>query len=235
VCLFHRVLCVHRDTHRHVHTQMHTGHYELPPTCVHERGGLDLVRFNSLWKSNVLPEDLQVQDIVNIMFPRAYFGGDDVDSTDEDTNFTQTSSSSGLRDDTHFNEKRHRARYFNKTDNKVKRVTDAARFQDGLNEFKGQRTRKILSQDLISFDNLDEYDEFKDYSDPVFSDDITKVFSSKDNTKLLMGLSSCVFSKNPFISERKKHLNKTTQSMSRLSPEYSLTIRSFVELQRSST
>ena len=161
---------------------MRTGHYELPPTWVHERGGLDLVRFNSLWKSNVLPEDLQVQDIVNIMFPRAHFGGDDADSTDEDTNFTQASSSSGLRDDTHSNEKRHRARYFNKTDNKVKRVTDAARFQDGLNEFKGQRARKILSQALISFDNLDEYDEFKDYSDPVFSDDIMKVFSSKDNT-----------------------------------------------------
>ncbi len=45
---------------------------------------------NSLWKSNVLPEDLQVQDIVNIMFPRAHFGGDDTDSKDEDTNFTQT-------------------------------------------------------------------------------------------------------------------------------------------------
>jgi hypothetical protein len=88
------------------------------------------------------------------MFPRAYFGGDDTDSTDEDTNFTQTSSSSGLR----------------------------VRFQDGLNEFKGQRTSKILSQVLISFDNLDEYDEFKNDSDPVFSDDIMKVFSSKDNT-----------------------------------------------------
>ncbi len=146
-------VCVHRDTHRHVHTQMRTGHYELPPTWVHEREGLDLVRFNSLWKSNVLPEDLQVQEIVNIMFPRAHFGGDDTDSTDEDTNLTQASSSSGLRDDTHSNEKRHRARYFNKTDNKVKGVTDAARFQDGLNEFKGQRSCKILSQALISFDN----------------------------------------------------------------------------------
>ena len=161
---------------------MRTGHYELPPTWVHERGGLDLVRFNSLWKSNVLPEDLQVQDIVNIMFPRAHFGGDEADSTDEDTNFTQASSSSGLRDDTHSNDKRHRARYFNKTDNKVKRVTDAARFQDGLNEFKGQRARKILSEALISFDSVDEYDEFKDYTDPVFSDDIFKVFNGKDNT-----------------------------------------------------
>jgi hypothetical protein len=161
---------------------MRTGHYELPPTWVHERGGLDLVRFNSLWKSNVLPEDLQVQDIVNIMFPRAHFGDDEADSTDEDTNFTQASSSSGLRDDTHSNDKRHRARYFNKTDNKVKRVTDAARFQDGLNEFKGQRARKILSEVLISFDSVDEYDEFKDYTDPVFSDDIFKVFNGKDNT-----------------------------------------------------
>jgi hypothetical protein len=162
---------------------MLTGHYELPPTWVHERGGLDLVRFNSLWKSNVLPEDLQVQDIVNIMFPRAHFGGDDTDSTDEDTNFTQASSSSGLRDDTHSNDKRHRARYFNKTDNKVKHVTDAARFQDGLNEFKGQRARKILSETLISFDSVDEYDEFKDYTDPVFSDDIFGIFTSKDNLK----------------------------------------------------
>jgi hypothetical protein len=161
---------------------MRTGHYELPPTWVHERGGLDLVRFNSLWKSNVLPEDLQVQDIVNIMFPRAHFGGDEADSTDEDTNFTQASSSSGLRDDTHSNDKRHRARYFNKTDNKVKRVTDAARFQDGLNEFKGQRARKILPEALISFDSVDEYDEFKEYTDPVFSDDIFKVFNGKDNT-----------------------------------------------------
>jgi hypothetical protein len=39
-----------------------------------------------------------------------------------------------------------------------------------------------LSGDLISFDNLDEYDEFKDYNDPLFSDDIMKVFSGKDNT-----------------------------------------------------
>ena len=116
------------------------------------------------------------------MFPRAHFGGDEADSTDEDTNFTQASSSSGLRDDTHSNDKRHRARYFNKTDNKVKRVTDAARFQDGLNEFKGQRARKILSEALISFDSVDEYDEFKDYTDPVFSDDIFKVFNGKDNT-----------------------------------------------------
>ncbi len=33
---------------------------------------------------------------------------------------------------------------------------------------------------LISFDNLNEYDEFKDYTDPVFSDDIMKVFSNTD-------------------------------------------------------
>jgi hypothetical protein len=39
-----------------------------------------------------------------------------------------------------------------------------------------------LSEDLISFDNLDEYDEFKDYTDPVFSDDIMQVFIGKDNT-----------------------------------------------------
>ncbi len=50
-------------------------------------------------------------------------------------------------------------------------VVDTSRFQDGLNEFKGQRESKILSEVLISFDNLDEYDEFKDYSDPVFSDE----------------------------------------------------------------
>jgi hypothetical protein len=161
---------------------MRTGHYELPPTWVHERGGLDLVRFNSLWKSNVLPEDLQVQDIVNIMFPRAHFGGDDADSTDEDTNFTQASSSSGLRDDTHSNDKRHWVRYFNKMDKEIKRVTDAARFQDDLNEFKGQRVRKILSEELISFDDVNEYDKFKDYTDPVFSDDIFNVFKAKDNT-----------------------------------------------------
>jgi hypothetical protein len=29
---------------------------------------------------------------------------------------------------------------------------------------------------------VDEYDEFKDYTDPVFSDDIFKVFNGKDNT-----------------------------------------------------
>ncbi len=58
---------------------------------------------------------------------------------------------------------------------------DTSRFQDGLNEFKGQRESKILSEFFISFDDLDEYDEFKDYSDPVFSDDIMKVFSGKDN------------------------------------------------------
>jgi hypothetical protein len=175
---------IHVDTHRHhTHTQMRTGHYELTPTWVHERGGLDLVRFNSLWKSNVSPEDLQVQDIVNIMFPHAHFGGDDTDSSDEDTNFTQAASSSGIRDDTHSNEKRHRVRYFNKTDHKVKRVTDAARFQDALNEVKGQRARKILSEALISFDNVDEYAEFKDYTDPVFTDDIMKVFKTQDNTE----------------------------------------------------
>ena len=171
-------------TDRHTHTQMRTGHYELPPLWVHERGGLDLVRFNSLWKSNVLPEDLQVQDIVNIMFPRAHFGGQDADadSSDDDINFTQASCSSGIRDDTHSNDKRHRTRYFNKTDKAIKRVTDSARFQDALNEFKGQRARKILSEALISFDDVNEYDEFKDYTDPVFSDDIFNVFKAKDNT-----------------------------------------------------
>jgi hypothetical protein len=121
--------------------------------------------------------------IVNIMFPRAHFGGDDADSKDENTNFTQASSSSGLRDDTHSNYKRHRTRYFNKTDNKVKRVTDAAHFQDGLNNFKEPRARKILSEVLmITFDNLDEYEEFKDYTDHVLSYDIIKVYSTKDNT-----------------------------------------------------
>jgi hypothetical protein len=69
------------------------------------------------------------------MFPHAYFGGDDTDSTDEDTNFTQASSSSGLRDDTHSNEKRHRARYFNKTDNKVKHVVDTSSKDRGSVKF----------------------------------------------------------------------------------------------------
>ena len=60
VCVY---TCRYSQT-SHTHTQMYTGHHELPPTWVHECGGLDLVRFNSLWKSNVSPEDLQVQDIV---------------------------------------------------------------------------------------------------------------------------------------------------------------------------
>ena len=42
-----------------------------------------------------------------------------------------------------------------------------------------------MSETLISFDNLDEYDEFKDYtvSDCVFYDDIIKTFSFQDNTE----------------------------------------------------
>ncbi len=111
-----------------------------------------------------------MQDIVNIMFPCTHFGGDDVDSTDEDTNFTY--------------KKRHRARYFNKTDNKVKRVTDEAHFQDGLNEFKGQRARKILSQALISFDNLDEYETvLDDIIDDIQTDRVTYLadFAKQDD------------------------------------------------------
>jgi hypothetical protein len=55
-----------------------------------------------------------------------------------------------------------------------------------LNEVKGQRVRKILSEDLRSFDNLDEYDDFKDYttSDPVFSDDMIKVFTEKTEERM---------------------------------------------------
>ena len=30
---------------------------------------------------------------------------------------------------------------------------------------------------------MDEYDEFKDYTDPVFTDDIMKVFKTQDNTE----------------------------------------------------
>ena len=45
---------------------MRTGHYELPSYWVQEKGGLDLVRFNSLWKSNVSPEELEVKDIVKM-------------------------------------------------------------------------------------------------------------------------------------------------------------------------
>ena len=71
-------------------------------------------------------------------------------------------------------------------------MTDTTRFitfQDGLNEVKGQRDRKILSVDLISFDNLlDEYEEFKDYTDRVFSDEIIEFFSTNDNTEERMRL-----------------------------------------------
>jgi hypothetical protein len=43
--------------------------------------------------------------------------------------------------------------------------------------------------DLISFDNLlDEYEEFKDYTDPVFSDQIIEFFSTNDNTEERMRL-----------------------------------------------
>ena len=71
----------------------------------------------------------------------------------------------------------------------MNRVTDVTCFQDGLNEVKGQRDRKILSVDLISFDNLlDEYEEFKDYTDPVFSDEIIEFFSTNDNTEERMRL-----------------------------------------------
>ena len=119
------------------------------------------------------------------MFPRAHVGGqEEGDSTDEETNFTQACSSAGLRDDTHSNDKRHRVRYFNRTD-KVKRVTDGVRFQDAYNEFKGQKARKILSDTLKGFDE-DEYYEIKDYSDPVFSDDIFGIFTSKDNLEARM-------------------------------------------------
>ena len=93
-----------------------------------EKGGLDLVRFNSLWKSNVSPEELEVKDIVNVLFPRD---------------------------------------------------------QDAFNEFKGQKARKILSDTLKGFDE-DEYYEIKDYSDPVFSDDIFGIFTSQDNFETRM-------------------------------------------------
>jgi hypothetical protein len=58
-------------------------------------------------------------------------------------------------------------------------------FQDVFNEFKGQKTCKILSDTLKGFDE-DEYYEIKDYSDPVFSDDIFGIFTSKDNLEARM-------------------------------------------------
>ncbi len=64
-------------------------------------------------------------------------------------------------------------------------MTDGVRFQDDFNEFKGKKTRKILSDNLKGFDE-DEYYEIKDYSDPVFSDDIFGIFTSKDNLEARM-------------------------------------------------
>ncbi len=63
-------------------------------------------------------------------------------------------------------------------------MTDEARFQDGLNEFKGQRERKILSQALISFDNLDEYETvLDDIIDDIQTDRVTYLtdFAKQDD------------------------------------------------------
>jgi hypothetical protein len=82
-------------------TMLRTGHYALKPSWVYEKGDLDLSRFHSLWRSTVQPDLLEVKDIVNIMFPRAFFRGDENAESDEDTNFTYASCSSALRNDSH--------------------------------------------------------------------------------------------------------------------------------------
>ena len=58
-----------------IHAMMKTGHYSLPSSWIRQsgQGGLDLARLRSLWVSQVRPEELEVKDIINIMFPRSSY------------------------------------------------------------------------------------------------------------------------------------------------------------------
>jgi hypothetical protein len=163
---------------------LRTGHYALKPSWVYEKGGLDLSRFHSLWRSTVQPDLLEVKDIVNIMFPRAFFGGDENAESDEDTNFTYAACSSALRNDSHSHDKRHRSRYFDPALRTLNRTVAGSRFQDTLNEFRGKRAHHVLSTCLSNFDkDMDEHEEMKDYFDPLFSDDVYKCFRIQENVR----------------------------------------------------
>jgi len=169
-----------------------TGHYILKPSWVYDKGGLDLARFHSLWKSTVQPDLLEVKDIVKIMFPRAFFGGNDKDDSDEDTNFTYEACSSGLRHDSQSHDKRHRSRYFDPKLRTLNRTVAGSRFQDTLNEFRGKRAQQILSTCLSTFEeDMENHGEMKDYFDPLFSDEVYKCFrvqekvSHEDSMKML--------------------------------------------------
>ncbi len=147
-----------------------------------EKGGLDLGRFHSLWKSTVQPDLLEVKDILNIMFPRAFFGGDEQEDSDDDTNLTQAACSSAGRDDSRSHQKRHRVRYFDPTLKSINATVGASRFQDTLIEFRGKRAHQMLSSYLSTFEEeMDEYEEMKDYFDPVFPDDVYKSFRVQEN------------------------------------------------------
>ena len=146
------------------------------------------------------------------MFPHVFFGGDENDDWDEDTNFTNETCSSGLRDDSQSHDKHHHSRYFDPKLRGLNRTVTGSRFQDTLNEFRDKRTHQILSTCLSTFeDDMEEYIEMKDYFDPLFSDDVYKCFrvqqnvSHEDSMKILddvlTDVNGDITDSNEFVSQ----------------------------------
>jgi hypothetical protein len=81
-----------RNVLRHTNDPIHlilkmirSGHYEVGSNWIYDRRGLDIDRLRSLWRFQVDPENIQVQDILTVMFPQSVYDGDDeVPDSDSD-------------------------------------------------------------------------------------------------------------------------------------------------------
>ena len=84
-----------RNVLRHTNDPIHlilkmirSGHYEVGSNWIYDRRGLDIDRLRSLWRFQVDPENIQVQDILTVMFPQSVYDGDaEVPDSDSDHDF----------------------------------------------------------------------------------------------------------------------------------------------------
>ena len=86
--------CLLRHTNDPIHLilkMIRSGHYEVGSNWIYDRRGLDVERLRSLWRFQVEPENIEVQDILTVMFPHSVYDGDaeieDSDSNNDDQDF----------------------------------------------------------------------------------------------------------------------------------------------------
>jgi len=58
-------------------SMVQSGSYNIPLSWIYggSTHGLDLARFGSVWKCNIMPEDVKIDDLLKVMFPQSTFHG----------------------------------------------------------------------------------------------------------------------------------------------------------------